>query len=507
MNDSRNEIDSVAARAKRRFPDHSVGCVFHVCLPIYELTLKATEIAEDELSTPARFVLQLTNLNVNRPAEIGRLLGIPDNYVAGAAAELLGENLVIQWPDLRIDITDRGKQVLADGGRTLRPRNRHFKVPYDPLTRKVIDLDIESLLERVDVRKNGLFIAPTSPRKPRLSNIRIDEVRKYERFFGRRRDKTEIIEVSAIKEKDTRLKYRNDVILVKLDAPNSEKPVYAAYRSQQYLEEESGSIQRLADRGAALVPEELRAESSTPRIQPTTLSQEESVLFEEIGRLDQDFGETEQAVAEARATQGTTQDARERSNLEGRIQQLEGEKHELSNKLTEREKELDTLTQGQVYRLKTEDHRRQLLHAITEASAELTIVSAWINPVAFDNELCRELATAISRGTRVRIAWGLGTHKRGYEADHRRELGNDALRTLNRMIPENLRKNLTVKRTETHEKFIICDNLYCVAGSFNWLSYRGEIDRGYRRESSMYSERQYDIDFWKRIAEEIFQAY
>ncbi len=508
MNNSRSEITAVTARAKRQFPDHNVGCVFHVCLPIYEVRLKTTVLAEDELSTPARFVLQLTNLGVTRTEEIGRLLGISDNYVISAAGELLGNNLVDQWADLNLGITDRGKKVLSDGGKTLRPRNRHIKVPYDPLTKKIIDLDIDSLLERTYVRKNGLFIPPTGPRKPQLSRIHIDEVRNYDRLFGKRRDKTELIEISDVK--DARIKYRYDVILVRLGAPNTDKPLFAAYRSQQYLEEESGALQRLADRGAGLVPEDLLTEPSMLRSQPATLSQKESTLFEEIGSLDQNIGEAEKAVAEAKTTQGTTQNAQERTELEARIKQLEADKSKLEDKLNERENELNTRTQGKVYRLKTEDHRHQLLYAITTSSSELTIVSAWISPVAFDDELCQKLADAISRGTRVRIAWGLGTHKPGYEADRKRGMGTDALKALERLIAKNAKENLenlTVKRTETHEKFIICDNLFCVWGSFNWLSYRGEIDRGYRRETSLYSERKEDIDCLKGVAEEIFQGY
>ena len=504
MNNTRNEIGEVAARATRRFLDHTVDCVFHACLPVYELRLKVMEIAEDELSRPARFVLQLSNLNVTRPGEISRLLGISDSYVAGAAAELLGDNLVTQWPDLGLGITVRGKQVLSDGGKTQRPRNTHFKVPYDPLTRKIIDIDIELLLDRTDARKNGLFIAPTKPKRPRLSNIRLDEVREYHRFFGRRLAEAELIEISAIKE--IRLKYRSDVILVKLSAPNTDMPVFAAYRSQQYLEEESASIQRLADRGADLVPEELQAEPSLPQRQPSTLTQEESNLFEEIGTLDHNVGETEQAVSEAKATQGTTQDAQERANLEDRIQELEAEKHELKSKLNERERKLNTLTKGKVYQLKTEEHRPLLFHAIARATSELTLVSAWINPRAFDGELCRMLAAAIKRGTEVRIAWGLGTHKPGSEADRHREFGNSALAVLRRLIPESQKGKLKIKRTETHEKFIICDNQFCAWGSFNWLSYRGEVDSGYRRETSMCSERQADIVFWNNIATELFQG-
>ena len=29
---------------------------------------------------------------------------------------------------------------------------------------------------------------------------------------------------------------------------------------------------------------------------------------------------------------------------------------------------------------------------------------------------------------------------------------------------------------ETHEEFIICDDIFCALGNFNWLSYRGERD-------------------------------
>ena len=126
------------------------------------------------------------------------------------------------------------------------------------------------------MRKNGFFIPPTNPRRPRLSNVRIDEVRDYERFYGRQRDRVEILEVSDIK--DVRLKYRNDVILAKLDAVNTGKSVFAAYQAQQYLEEESASIQRLADRGADLVPDELKAEQFTDWIQPQAYSREESSI-------------------------------------------------------------------------------------------------------------------------------------------------------------------------------------------------------------------------------------
>lgn len=502
MNATHDELNDVAARAKRRFPDHRVDVPFRVCLPVYELRLKVTEITEDELSTPARFVLQLSNLKVTQPAEIGRMLGMSQNYVASAAAELLGENLITQSPGAGIGITDPGRQVLRDRGRTRRPRNRHIRVPYDPLARRILDTDVQQLLELDEVRKDGLFIPSTRPRKPRLGNVRIDQVKDYERFYGRQRDRVEILEISDIK--DVRLKYRSDVILVKLDAVNSEESLFAAFQAQQYLEEESAYLQRLADSGVDLVPDDLKADQFTDWIRPQAYSQEESSLLQEIDDLDQEVTDAGRAVAEARATQGTTQDEKERSGLEARIETLESEKLQLEQLLEEREGRLTSISEGQIRLIKTEEHRQLLLTAIGNASAELTLVSAWIDPYAFDDEVCRLLAAAIGRGVHVRIGWGLGVRKRGAEASRNREKGNAVLSRLRGLIPGDLRGNLTTKIAETHEKFIVCDHQFCAWGSFNWLSYRGERDSGYRRETSSYSERLDDIGLWKARADELF---
>ena len=72
-------------------------------------------------------------------------------------------------------------------------------------------------------------------------------------------------------------------------------------------------------------------------------------------------------------------------------------------------------------------------------------------------------------------------------------------------MPERLGKLLMERRVETHEKFIICDDVFCAWGSFNWLSYRGERDSGYRREASVYSERQEDVELWNGNAAALFK--
>ena len=207
-------------------------------------------------------------------------------------------------------------------------------------------------------------------------------------------------------------------------------------------------------------------------------------------------------VAEARALRSDTQDERERAALEKSIRELTARRRELEDELLAGEQELEDLSRGEARLVRTEEHRPLLLEAATTAMSDLTIVSAWINSRALDGELCEALATAVRKGVMVRIAWGMGT--RGREPQRNRVKGETALEQLTRRIPAQDRGRLIVKRMETHEKFIICDDRFCVSGSFNWLSYRGEKDSEYRRETSLYSERRAVIELWKANAETLF---
>ena len=504
MSNARNELAAVTSRAKRKFPDHTLDNVYPVCVPIYELRLLVTTLAEDHLSTSARFILRLINAGVTQPNEIGRTLGLPANNVAGAASELLEKELVVQGIDNGLRMTDAGKQCLQDGGSTLRPRNLSLRVPYDPLTKRVLDVDTEILLDRDVIRKNGLFVIPVDPRPPRLNSIRVEEVRDSTRGDTRFQGSREILQVADIKAH--KLRYMSDVVLVKMDARYPQTSTFAMYRALQYLEEESAEVQRLADLGRDMVPEESKKETSQPWTSSNSISSEEHVLLSVIDELDREVDEKDWETAEATEARNSTQDAQERAELESYIQSLKDERNSLQEKLAEREAQHNSLTNDATRLIRTEEHRPLLLEAIRKSNSELTLVSAWIDPFAFDDEVRRAIADAIFRGTSVRIAWGMGVRgKRWSDSARNKAKGDKALLELKKLIPRNSRDKLTVLLVETHEKFIICDNLFAAWGSFNWLSYRGQRDSGYRREVSFFSERKSDMDLWKSHADSLFQ--
>lgn len=504
-NEPEKEIVIAAARAKRRFPDCEVEAAYPIGWPVYAVRLALTVLAEDDIATVARFILRLVGVQPMEPGELGRLLGLPDKFVAGAAAELLQKGLAMQRPDRHLEITQQGRQALADGGRAWSPQRKYVRAPFCPITRRILDISADDLMYRDAAEKNGWFVIPASGDKPRLSELPVDDIREYARY-EEDINPEEITEVAEISNQDARLRYRDDIAVVKMNVPGRNTPTYAAYCGREYLEAETLALQRLAEEsGINLTPGEFAESLAEPWAQSRTTTRDEENLLSAINDADRDAGKVDADISATQAEQEEALDGPEKAELARRLEQLELDKAEQARRLAEAERMLAEQTGGATRLIKTEEHRPLLLEAIDKAQSELTLVSAWVGPDAFDRELCHKLRQAMARGVQVRIAWGLGTRQRNPESDRNLAKGNTALNALKHGASKDFPSNLTVRRTETHEKFIICDDRFCAWGSFNWLSYRGEVDRGYRRETSFYSERSDDITLWKNNAAALFR--
>ena len=509
MAELQEQLGFVAARAKRQFPDHQIVAVYPVCWPVYRLRLSMVVRVRHQLSAIAGTVLQLVSLGVTQPAEVSRHMGLPDRYMAAGAAELLEAGLLTQTIDLSLEITSQGKQAIDEGGESRRPQRRALPVPYDALTRRVLDMDVAELQDRDYVGKNGLFVLPCDGRKPRMSELRLDQVQGYVEYDLE--DGEEVLDLAEIRDRDSVLRYRDGYTVAKIAAPNADQPVFAVYRAQQYLEEETTALSRLAEAGHNLVPEEYEpVEDPGPWIHSPMITSQEVEHLAAITELDQELGAARQAASEIYSAESETLNVDERDALLLHNRELEDRVLELSREVEVQEKQLQALTRGATRVIRSGQHRDLLLEAIDTAKSDLVLVSAWIRPEAFDAEVRGKLARAIRRGVTVRIAWGLGTDPGARMSAQRREattrnlrMGEDTIGQLRRMIQDpGQRGKLVVQRTETHQKFIICDDRFCAVGSFNWLSYRGE---GPRHESSHYSERPEDIAQWKQEADALFR--
>jgi phosphatidylserine/phosphatidylglycerophosphate/cardiolipin synthase-like enzyme len=135
------------------------------------------------------------------------------------------------------------------------------------------------------------------------------------------------------------------------------------------------------------------------------------------------------------------------------------------------------------------EHPQLLVAALTKSQKRLLIISPWIRGGVVDELFLRRIGQALDRGVKVYIGYGLGEPDR----EDRGPADIRAEKQLQRLANDN--KNLLFKRFgNTHAKVLISDNAFCVATSFNWLSFRGDPNRTFREELGFLSNRAGDIE-------------
>lgn len=496
----------------RQFPGCRVAFAYDLCWPVLALHLEVAVLTPQRASATALFILRLAKHGVIGLTEFANLLGMPDRMISAPLAELTAEGFLVRTGSATFKITDEGVRLIESAGVMMRPQVRSLEIPYDPICRNILDLEIADLAHLDDVAKNGWFTLPDRGGTTSHDDLRTKEVREYVESKGPNDLDPGAISgiVKVISQHREVHRYRDDVCVVALATPLSSEFIFALYGGDGYLAAESSHIQGLWESGRRdIVPDEFRPSQGVWRSVPPW-EQSRSVTIDEIRLLDtmddaaSIAGHLEQALVASETSLQDTAGDDGHIELDVQIAEMKTELAQMRHRFAAGERQLKSQTDGATRLITTEEHRPLLLEAIQSATFQLTLVSAWIGPEAFDHEVCEKLNQALSRGVRVKIAWGLGT-TRGSESIRNRNRGESAIGELYRTIPRDQRQNLTVKRTETHEKFIICDDKFCAWGSFNWLSYRGELDRGYRRESSYYSERPTDIDLWNANAATLFR--
>jgi phosphatidylserine/phosphatidylglycerophosphate/cardiolipin synthase-like enzyme len=111
------------------------------------------------------------------------------------------------------------------------------------------------------------------------------------------------------------------------------------------------------------------------------------------------------------------------------------------------------------------------------------IISPWIKAQVVDRDLLSKLKDAIKRGVQIYIGYGIADD----EPKRLRKVDKEAEEKLAGLAKRN--SNFVFRRFgDTHAKVLVCDSKFCVTGSFNWLSFRGDPDRAFRDEQSVLVE-------------------
>lgn len=468
-------IEELARQKANAVPNSTLVKYYEAGIPQWHLESILTMLKPKKLSVLEEFILKFVSAGINDVAEIRTFLGMNATSVNNVVAVLQKENLVsVDIFQSKLKITEKGEEALREAA-TIVPEDIEYPLYVDGLTGKVY-LDTRRLYSSKELRNFEIKPINATVEKPTLGDLEFDDIKraivsfKKSHAFEQDRLEGDLQEVADVKK--TYVEYKKVNVLVFMN--KSEDIEIQVYDGSVRNDEYSIELQRQYNNNSSvfdfdnheendesdeegllsLIPREIIDSAKSFSYKDASLEREISNLtmqLEEIKELD-DGDEKEQESATERIR-----------FLEKKIEEMKNER-----------KSADRI-------LSTYDHRPLLLDALDNANDSVIIVSPWIKVGGLNNEIIGRIERALQRRTRVILGYGISEKK-----DNDKWILNQ-LRNIQhkRSYGKNL---MLIRLSNTHEKVLIKDNEYMVITSFNWLSFKGDPNRGFRQETGYYTE-------------------
>jgi len=482
-------VDKLLSVVPRDFPGYEVTHVFEAGIPVYFTRLQGEALEQQELTSFEIYFLHAVALEVNTREEIAWLLGVDDRDLVAPGASLLKREYITQGqptPTARrpISLTEKGRAALGDQKAPPVPVRTWAQLHFNALTWTPGPLE-DKTWSVEHMEKEGLFILPEQQHeRPTLGDFTVKDVATalQDVPFFQDRQLIALLELKRMVKE-----YIAPVTVALLQQASTQEQRFVVYRKGMLQRAESAVLQRLFETEHFLLPDDALALAGSPLAIPRSLPPVVAQVAQDLTVNELALRTLQTDLADSRERRGTTQDRREREELEDRILRLEGE---LRTRGEESERLRVQLQRNQGTFLRTEDHRAVLERALREAREEIIIISPWMNRRTCDDDLCDLVAQALKRGVRIRIGYGITERVGDLDAGRNRTNAQKVIRAIATAVdlhtPPERARLLDIQRTgDTHQKILVCDRSFGVLGSFNWLSYRGERDREYRNETSI----------------------
>lgn len=486
-------LEELAMREKMSGCD--LVCKYEAGIPIYKVQLKVNLQRQQQLPTIAQFTLELINLGVNSQPELEKALGLEAEFIRSALVDLDMSQLIVHQvysSDTRVRafaITEKGKQVLREMMITFSVER--FMLQVDGLTSKFAPLNPDLLWDKIDLQKRGVWLLHVSPgARPTVETLN-DKLNLLVPFCGQELELSEndkLIEVLGIER--PWLMYKLVNILVFRDK-TTERIYLRVYEGYESIPEYDRILTKREQKGGRVIPEEFLI-PAVEAVPPSRLAEGLRPVIEEMEQVQEQIEGFEAQKAELEASLNQDQ---EESMKEGPITSKTKQILELEDKLTKLSAKLKKDRP-----IQASEHRQLLIDALTMAKVEIIIISPWIRKDATDQDVIRLIKKAVQRGVMVSIGYGMPLRSRETKEKY---LDKTVAKEFEKIQKGVNGEKLRVKWFgNTHEKILVCDRIFCVLTSFNWLSYRG--DRGFRREKGAYFE---NPEMIKLVADDVLKQF
>lgn len=472
---SPRDPEYVALRWSRR-PGYTLVSYGEVALPVYRLSVRTLAVAETPLSTTEVFVLRGIDQGLGSTEDITGVLGLDKRFVTSVVSELMrGDQLALLAPEgakrQKLSLTMKGRRTLATEAAE-HPEERMIQLFWDGLTRRVVAISDEGLVTAQEARSRGLRTIPTiggSP--PTADDLDRGEVeRMLDDATGRRKRLVSILSFLAIDKRY--VVYQPAVALVYRGRTPSDLLVSFAVDGQ-VSEPHEAAFARAEGVRRLKIAKELEEGLERPPELPAGWETEPAVAATIEGMESQEVADALLARVEQQAAEAAVKDATDRAERE--IALSRAKDAAARSKATE-----PALSRPTIRRLSMPEHAPLLRSALTEARNRLLIISPWIRAGVVNHRFINQLRDLLRGGVKVYLGWGIGDDK---EKDMR-DVDRRAIEDIERLGRDHA--NLAFKYIgNTHAKVLIQDSRLAIYGSFNWLSFKGDPNRGFREENSL----------------------
>ncbi|KHL93253.1 hypothetical protein QW71_24255 [Paenibacillus sp. IHB B 3415] len=463
-------IEELAEKYSTLFSEHELIHYTEVAFPVWRLSVNVLMQKELSISVVDEFVLKLVDSGLEKIDHIYGVLGLEEEIIKNAAVFLLKNELIrIDHVEQSIKLTERGIGTL-EGIKVNVPEKRSISFSINGITGQYNALESTQLYPGSVIKTQGIPSLYFNKDIPLPSDDTIEHS-KLESFLkemynkgysvpkGRLHEITEVEKSFAMFIKLRVLTYyeaRTDSYKYVVFDRDTRAHEYDGFLSELDRKEHVG-ILPLEEKNIVL--------DATPTIKlsESTINEAENNLAE-LKKFEMRLGQVDQ---ESKLTT-LSKTARQELLLEIENMKNQIDKIKSSTRL-----------------LRTYEHRPILEKSLHVSKKWVVIVSPWLAPDAFDDDLMARIDKSLQRGVKVFILFGYPQ-----ELNERKKRDEKiVIEKLNKMKSKKHGRYLLFKKIGiTHEKVLICDKSFIVVGSFNWLSFRGDAQRGLRLEKSVYTE-------------------
>lgn len=469
-------IEELAKSKANSIPNCSLVKYYEAGIPQWHMKSILTMLKRKKLSVLQEFILKFVSAGIDELPDICNFLGVNSFAINNAVALLQKNNLLLV--DIyysRLKLTDKGEESLKEAA-TIVPEDIEYALYVDGLLGNIY-IDTRKLYTQNELRNFDIKPVNTIVDKPTLEYLVFEEVKRAVNHFKKNhayeQDRLEgdLQEVSRVEKTYVEYKKVNVLVFMNNKSGDIEIQVYdGATRSDEYgiaLQKQYINNNRVFDFDRKEEVDEVD-DNSLMSILPREIidsakgfSYKDSTLEKEISNLTTQLDEIKES------TQNEVEDVKDSSIEKIRF---------LENKILQMENE----RKGADRVLSTYDHRPLLIDALENAKNTVVIVSPWIKKGGLNNEILGQIERALQRKTKVIIGYGISKKE-----------DNDKwiLNRLSDIQKKGYGQYLNIVRlSNTHEKVLIKDNDFMVITSFNWLSFKGDPNKGFRQETGYYTE-------------------